>query len=236
MFVDIFLNAVRRRVPAPLAQFVPRRRFYGCTDVCSRRDFDRVIESFAAVDAGSGELVFNWSEKQTTPDQLRIEEVFGTVAHPSTSVLHVGIGNSGFASRWHDKVSSIVGITVSPPEKERAASLGIHNYSVHLINKYSPRLGCLPGGFDFIIDNNPNYAACCKFHFFALWDSYLALLKPGGVLLTDLVGLGWVPPGFDLRWVMDDHDLRWVADRFGFDIKATGKNNLVRLLVRKDKD
>lgn len=140
--------------------------------------------------------------------------------------------DSGFAERWHGEVAEIVGITIATTEQQHAVDLGLPNYSCHLINKYDPALPQLPNQFDFIIDNNPSFAACCKFHFFTMWCSYSALLKAGGMALTDIGGMRWVIPGGDLRWSLDDRDLGWIGDRFGFAVTSAGDEDSVRLLTR----
>jgi|SRR5690606_18032822 len=117
-------------------KLIPRKRFLDMVEVCGMYNFDRKNLELTAIDDYGSELIFNWSEKHTTPDQLRIEEVFGNCVHPSARVLHVGIGNSSLALRWNHKVSSIVGTTISRHELEAAKAVNIANYSVHLINKY----------------------------------------------------------------------------------------------------
>jgi|SRR5690606_4470881 len=92
----------------------------------------------------------------------------------------------------------------------------------------------LRGAYDFIIDNNPNLAPCCKFHFFSLWSNYRELLKPGGMLMTDIAGLDWVLPGSNQGWRLDDRDLEWLADAFGFFITHAGEGNQVRVMRRTD--
>jgi hypothetical protein len=41
----------------------------------------------------------NWSQKWTTPDQLRIERYIDRFDLRSKRILHIGIGNSGLARR-----------------------------------------------------------------------------------------------------------------------------------------
>ena len=210
----------------------PRKRFHSAIDLCAHHDFGKVNAALNSVDFNGGELIFNWSTKHTTPDQLRIENTLSELCPSTANILHVGVGSSGFANRWQEKVAAIVGTTISPDEHRLAASLEIPNYSVQLLNKYSPAMRQLPQRFDYIIDNNPNLAPCCKYHFFGMWDSYRSLLNPGGFLMTDMAGLSWVLPGSDAHWKMDDRDLQWIADAFGFRVSRTGEDKQVRLLQR----
>lgn len=234
MNIDQKIGGVLEKLGRQTRKLMPRKRFLDMVEVCGIYDFDRKNLELTAIDDSGPELIFNWSEKHTTPDQLRIEDVFGAFAHSSAKVLHVGVGNSGLAQRWNQRVSSIVGTTISRHEMEAARAANLANYSVHLINKYSPRMLQLPGDYDFIIDNNPNLAPCCKFHFLNLWSNYRELLKPGGMFMTDIAGLGWVLPGSDPGWRLDDRDLDWLADAFGFTLTRAGEGNQVRVLKRTD--
>jgi hypothetical protein len=232
MELDRWLASVRKRLPRGLGRLVPRRSFLSCEEFCGHVELRQHTEELVARDGiGGGEFDFDWSDKQTTPDQLRIEQVLGTLKYLGARVLHVGVGSSGFARRWHDKVGEIVGITIASAEWRRAEELGLPNHRCHVINKYQRDLTNVPGGFDFIIDNNPSYAACCKFHFFTMWCSYRLLLKPGGTVMSDIEGMRWVVPGSDLRWSLDDRDLDWIAERFGFTVRTAGEGSSVRLLT-----
>jgi hypothetical protein len=231
--LDRVLASLRRRLPAPLSNLIPKRSFLGCCDFCGNPDLTwRTTQIVARENEGDDERNFNWSSKHTTPDQLRIERVLGALRHTGARVLHVGVGNSSFAERWSGEVAEIVGITIATAEQQHAVDLGLPNYSCHLINKYDPALMKMSSQFDFIIDNNPSFAACCKFHFFTMWCSYSALLKAGGMALTDTGGMRWVIPGGDLRWSLDDRDLGWIGDHFGFAVTSAGDEDSVRVLTR----
>jgi hypothetical protein len=227
-----WLVALRRRLPEPFGGLVPRSSFLACTEFCGTFDLGHQIECLAARDrTASGKSNFDWSDNDTTPDQLRIEQVLATLNHHRARALHVGVGDSGFAQRWHDKVGEIVGITVSTAEQLRAEELGLPNYRCYEINKYDRALTQLPGSFEFIIDNNPTIGACCKFHFFTMWLSYCILLKPCGTIMSDIDGMRWVLRGSDLRWSLDDRDLAWIAKHFRLVITRAGQGNRVRLLT-----
>lgn len=234
--IDTIIAGLRRRLPGSLGRLVPRRRFLSCSDHCGLPDLSCRSEKELAKDyeghKAGGDLAFDWSAKHTTPDQFRIENELERLQYTGARTLHVGIGNSEFAARWHSKMAEILGITIAPMEKSHADGLLLPNYSCFLINKYDPALACLTEGLDFIVDNNPSFAACCKFHFFTMWNSYRMLLKPGGMVLTDMEGMKWVIPGGDLRWSLDDADISWIADRFGFEVSLGVNDSRVRLLMR----
>lgn len=121
---------------------------------------------------------------EVSPDQLAIERVLA----PGI-LLHVGIGGSRIARQLGAKCPRIDGITVCRPEIEVAPALP--NYRVRWMNKYGPDLGTLPGGYDWIVDNNPSSFACCPRHFAAMMDTYARLLAPGGRLVSHQRGLAF---------------------------------------------
>jgi hypothetical protein len=101
-------------------------------------------------------------------------------------------------------VQLIDGLTIAPPEKARADSLGLPNYRVRLGNKYSRSLR-LEHRYDFIIDNNLAGFVCCKYHFYLMWNTYLDALRPDGKILTHQRGMDWTFA--DPRWRLGYDDL-----------------------------
>jgi len=171
----------------------------------------------------------DFSTVPVTADQLRMEEALKALDWQGSSVLHVGVGDSGFARRFAPQLRRVVGLTISDAELALARSLQIPNYDVLKVSKYS--WSFRPGidePFDFILDNNPNSFACCKFHFHQMLETYCAVLKPGGMLLTDQGGMDWVAS--DLRWRLQFRDLQWL-ERF-FPLRATRLSRSVYALVR----
>jgi len=165
----------------------------------------------------------DWFARDTTADQLRIEDYLERTGVRNLSILHIGVGNSSLASRFSEQAAVIVGTTLSPNEKHAGEQLGLPNYSVHIHNKFSadrPLWG--PRRFDVIVDNNPTTFCCCWRHFSAMMESYAQLLKPGGKLVTDRVGLGWVAsnPKVSRRWRFSFDDLSVTAEAFGLKASA----------------
>ena len=146
-----------------------------------------------------------WTERDTTADQLRIEEELQHLVKASSSILHIGAGNSRLGQRFAPHVSRILGTTIHDEERIFAEKLGLENYIVVTANKFSDDMDNIDGHFDFIVDNNPSTFCCCLFHFSRMMVSYLGLLRrDGGLLLTDQSGLSWVCTGsnlnISLRW------------------------------------
>jgi len=135
----------------------------------------------------------NYSQRETTCDQTRLETFLDTLDLAGKRILHIGIGNSSFAERFNNHDALIEGITISEEEYVHALSLGLDNYKVHTANKYSREflLKFKQHQFDIIVDNNLASFACCKYHLYSMFDNYLWCLKPAGRILTDQRGMDW---------------------------------------------
>ena len=157
------------------------------------------------------------TKDETTVDQARIEAELDQMDLGGKNILHVGVGNSGFARRFASRVNLIDGLTVSENEKAVADSLKISNYTVYFLNKYSREfLLTIKHKYDFIVDNNLASFACCKYHFYLMLDNYIWSLKPGGQILTDQQGMDCVIE--DPRWKLTHEDL--IALESKFPVKA----------------
>ena len=138
----------------------------------------------------SNDEAIDWTQQQTTPDQVRIEAVLDTMALTGAQLLHVGVGNSKLAQRFASRLSGVDGLTVHHNEKIYADALAIANYTVYVLNKYSREVvSVLSHTYDFIIDNNLASFACCKKHFFIMLENYLSLLRSRGRVLTCQIGM-----------------------------------------------
>ena len=158
--------------------------------------------------------VMDLSGRATTEDQARIEEALEDLLQPQHRVLHVGVGNSSLALRFHMRVKEIVGITLAEPELEHATSLALPGYRVELINKYGPAMSTLPGPFDIIVDNNPASFCCCIQHFQDMLAAYVRLLRPDGLMVTDREGMYWCYDNGPMR--LRFSDLEAIARRYPF--------------------
>jgi hypothetical protein len=155
----------------------------------------------------------NWTERETTPDQARIENYIAPLIAGKDMILHIGIGNSKFADRFCSQVGTIVGITIEASELSLARTYKLENYYTLLLNKFSTQFTTmLEPGFRFIVDNNPSSYACCFFHFFRMMQTYRHLLRVGGALLTDREGLAHYPEGGNSRTGFDLDDLSAFAE------------------------
>jgi hypothetical protein len=160
----------------------------------------------------------DWTNRETTPDQTRIETYLCRSCSGNEKVLHVGIGNSLLASRFSSVFSLIVGISITEHEVETAISKKIHNYYPILMNKYSSTFENSFGReFDIIIDNNPTSFSCCVVHFERMLETYSRILKKDGRIITDKVGLNFVSsaPEANRRWKFNFEDWVMVTELFG---------------------
>jgi hypothetical protein len=172
----------------------------------------------------------DWSTKATTPDQRRIENYIDRYDLRQKRVLHIGIGNSSLARRFHGRVKEILGTTIDEPEIAVARALALPNYRFVVHNKFSGENGVVDGSFDFILDNNPTSPCCCMRHLAELFGFYADKLKPDGQIVTDRLGLRWVPAETNPRWSFDFDDLAAVAAVAGF--SAFRMNRSVYVLSR----
>lgn len=168
----------------------------------------------------------DWSRFETTPDQLRIEDYLDRFDLRDKSILHIGMGNSGLASRFAKRARRIVGTTVVESELREARVLGLPNYSTVLHNKHSGDDPSISGRFDFIVDNNPTTFCCCLTHLDVMLGFYAARLAPGGQIVTDRVGLGWTTnaPGAIARWGFSFEDLAACAELHGLEAFRIDQN------------
>jgi hypothetical protein len=180
-------------------------QYESCPEVCGRMDSPGL-----ALDMP---LWVDHTKDETTVDQARIEAQLEKLNLHGKTILHIGVGNSKFAQRFSSRVNFIDGLTVSRNEKTLADSLGIDNYTVYILNKYSREfILTIRNRFDFIIDNNLASFACCKYHFYLMLDNYVWSLKSGGQILTDQQGMDWVIE--DPRWKLTYQDLLALEDKF----------------------
>ncbi len=171
------------------------------------------------------------TKDETTVDQARIEAEMDEMDLSGKNILHVGVGNSKFASRFANRVNLIDGLTVSRNEKTLADSLRIGNYSAHFLNKYSRDfILTIRNRYDFIVDNNLASFACCKYHFYLMLDNYIWSLRPGGQILTDQQGMDWVIE--DPRWKLTYQDLCALEQKFP--LRATKVSDTVFSMHRRE--
>ena len=139
------------------------------------------------------DLYVDFTNRETTVDQGRIEDALFDIFSPESNILHVGIGNSKLAERFCKLTGNVYGITISEGEKKHADSLDMDNYTVFLCNKYHRRFisQFVDLEFDFIVDNNLASFTCCRYHFYQMLENYISCLKLGGRILTDQRGMDW---------------------------------------------
>lgn len=169
----------------------------------------------------------DWSDKATTPDQKRIERYIDRFNLAQKRVLHIGIGNSGLAQRFHKRVKEIVGTTIDDPEISVARSLALANYRYVIHNKYSGDEEAVDGQFDFILDNNLTSPCCCMRHLSELLDFYVSKLAPNGQIVTDRIGLAWIPDDANPRWSFSFGDLAAVSAVVGLGATRVNSNTYV---------
>jgi hypothetical protein len=169
----------------------------------------------------------DWSNRESTPDQRRIEMHLYNFVNEHSQILHVGIGNSKLAIRFSPLVNRIVGMTVSESELRFSQSLGIKNYEVLLWNKYDKWRSGGQATFDVLVDNNPSTYACCIHHMTKMFAWYASVLHPNGAIFTDRIGLKHA-----LRENRSLNFSTWVSIGRHFGLQATNVDGNVYLLTR----
>lgn len=156
-----------------------------------------------------------WTRRKTTPDQRRIEAHLSGVVAPTSSILHIGVGNSSLARQFAKKVSRIQGTTVHIEERILAEELRLPHYEVVVANKYCSEMDNIVGPFDFIVDNNPSSFACCLRHFCLMMTHYAQNLGRRGSILTAQPGLGWATTNNNPIWSLDWDDWQFLGEALG---------------------
>jgi len=179
-------------------------------------------------------MMIDWTGRDTTADQLRIEAVLDARSLTrNKQLLHVGIGNSRFAQRFASQVALIDGLTVAEPERAFADTLSIGNYTVYCISKYSRDfLLRIEHQYDYIVDNNLASYACCRYHLYRMFDNYVWCLRRQGRILTDQGGMDWTVDD-DPRWQLSYDDLVDIGYRF--DLTVARVTDTVYELRRAEK-
>jgi len=187
-------------------------RFHDVREVCGKLDHPGLATDMP--------IWVDHTRDETTVDQARIEDALEGMELEGRRILHVGVGNSGFAKRFAPQVTLIDGLTVSEPEKALGDSLSISNYTVHLLSKYSREfLQVIGNRYDYVVDNNLASFACCKYHFYRMLDNYLWCMQPGARILTDQRGMDFTVEE-DPRWQLTYDDLVALEELFPLEVAA----------------
>lgn len=185
-----------------------------------RRTRFATVLQYCGEEVAPGKLVEpewrDYSHREPTLDQKRIERHLANLIEDNSVILHVGVGNSHLAQRFSNRCAAICGITIDAAEQTHALSLRISNYSVLIRNKYASSLQGVDGSFNYIIENSPGSFACCLFHFCRLMVNYAALLRPGGRLLSAEPGLSWSVSD-DSNWWLSWDDWSCIAAAVNLD-------------------
>lgn len=167
--------------------------------------------------------LFNFAYMEPTPDAVFIDAYMKTLDIKQLNILHIGIGNSSLAQYYLNLGCYIDGITVAKEEYKKARDIFHKNYHPFMCNKYSKELEiiCYLKKYDLIIDNNLSSFVCCKTHFHTMMNSYVSMLKPGGQIITQQLGMQWVMTmgGVEACWALYENDLKLLCNYYGLVFK-----------------
>jgi len=184
-----------------------RARFQGAPLYCANEGSEGVLAS-----EGWRDYTF----RATTVGQKRIEKYLLKECGPGSNLFHVGIGNSLLAQDFHPRVSMIVGVSIEHNEVHHGLQSGASNYFPFVMNKYSLQFSqAFSSDYDFVVDNNPSTFCCCFFHLVRMMTAYRRLMRNGGRIVTERIGLGWVVKGGNPRWGFDFEDWGRIAEVLG---------------------
>jgi hypothetical protein len=164
-------------------------------------DFEFIILDDASTD-GSAERLAEWAERDPRIRLISAEYNLGPAL-------------------------SLVRTSLDEPELRLARSLSYSNYHAVLHNKYSGATDEVRGRFDFIVDNNPTSACCCLQHLAELFRFLELKLAEAGQIVTDRVGLAWIPEDANPRWSFDFDDLQAVGSAVGLNVSRINRNTYV---------
>ena len=150
-------------------------------------------------------------------DQKEINNFIAPIVLNKT-ILHVGVGTSSVAKRFHKQAKTICGITLSSKEKILADQLKIPNYQTVMLNKHKSQEFRQLGKFDMIIDNNINSYACCECH---LYKYVYNLLSQGKLIVTHVHGTMWTANWCQFKWGVKE--LEGLKDRFNCSVKVISR-------------
>jgi hypothetical protein len=158
------------------------------------------ISSFNTTLCINGCKIFNdnsrylyWENRKVTNDEIDIIKFLNSnLIKEDLDILHIGIGNSLFASEIKH-FNEIIGISISQNEIDKSSLMHIPNYHSIFLNKYQKNAFDIfdQKKFDLIIDINIKSFACCDNAFDNLFNQYLNLLNKNGKIITHINGLNW---------------------------------------------
>ena len=128
------------------------------------------ISSFNTTLCINGCKIFNdnsrylyWEDRKVTNDEIDIIKFLNSnLIKEDLDILHIGIGNSLFASEIKH-FNEIIGISISQNEIDKSSLMHIPNYHSIFLNKYQKNAFDIfdQKKFDLIIDINIKSFACC---------------------------------------------------------------------------
>ncbi|MGH8079844.1 MAG: methyltransferase domain-containing protein [Lysobacter sp.] len=183
------------------------------------------VDTHEAADQRASWPLLDYSDCEPTEDQAAINRWLEQADLTGRDVLHIGTGNSSVARLLAGTARRIASVTVARNEWEHGRTLGLQDYSVHLLNKHSLAFAeqFAPASFDCILDNNLASFACCQRHLERYFEALVRLLKPDGFVLTHWLGMQWtLDVGVDdveAVWQLDAGKLRAIASAFHLSVE-----------------
>jgi predicted TPR repeat methyltransferase len=134
-----------------------------------------------------------WEDRDITTDELEIIKFLENDNNLKfKKILHIGIGNSYFAKKFSD-INTIIGITISQKEIQKARAMNLKDYQFFLLDKYSINFKDFldKNKFDLIVDTNLKSYSCCQNSFEYMMNNILKSINSNGMLITSINGMKW---------------------------------------------
>ena len=134
-----------------------------------------------------------WEDRDVTTDELEIIKFLENDNNfKFKKILHIGIGNSYFAKKFCD-TNTIIGITISQKEIQKARTMNLKDYQFFLLDKYSINFKDFldKNKFDLIVDTNLKSYSCCQNSFEYMMNNILKSINSNGMLITSINGMKW---------------------------------------------
>ena len=134
-----------------------------------------------------------WEDRDITSDELEIIKFLENDNNfKFKKILHIGIGNSYFAKKFSN-TNTIIGITNSQKEIQKARSMNLKDYQFFLLDKYSINFKDFldKNKFDLIVDTNLKSYSCCQNSFEYMMNNILKSINSNGMLITSINGMKW---------------------------------------------
>jgi hypothetical protein len=187
-----------------------------CRDLGDQEETPVMKRTLAASDGKDAELNFARDARELQPEQRTIEKTAHHIKTPKIHLLHVGIGNSSPAKRWHLKMCTVNEIRHLKYDLTTTKSLQASSRLATLVYQ---RLNVLPvrcNRATIYSEGNSLITRFRRFTFFLMWPRHSN--PPEGDEATEIDQLCSIPLNPDPGRSRNDNNVRRTVQRFGLNL------------------